>query len=124
MHKILERRTSTIIGKLCVEKDRAFLIPYDRKVRQNIDLDVRTNRLNRHHNGMIAEITITRWPSEGRNPEGRVVEILGSEDDPGLDVEIVIRSLNLPAEFPRKFWKRPKSLVDRSVRKSGTVAET
>ncbi|MDI9471976.1 MAG: ribonuclease R [Tissierellia bacterium] len=110
VHKILERRTSTIIGKLCVEKDRAFLIPYDRKVRQNIDLDVRTNRLNRHHNGMIAEITITRWPSEGRNPEGRVVEILGSEDDPGLDVEIVIRSLNLPAEFPPQVLEEAKEL--------------
>ncbi len=110
VHKILERRTSTIIGKLCVEKNRAFLIPYDRKVRQNIDLDVRTNRLNRHHDGMIAEITITRWPSEGRNPEGRVVEILGSEDDPGLDVEIVIRSLNLPAEFPPQVLEEAKEL--------------
>ena len=40
------------------------------------------------------------WPSPADNPKGRVVEILGYEDDFGVDVEIIIRKHHLPHHFP------------------------
>ncbi len=43
---------------------------------------------------------ITDWPSPTESPRGRVVEILGYEDDFGVDVEIVIRKYHLPHRFP------------------------
>ena len=43
---------------------------------------------------------ITDWPSPTENPRGRVVEILGHEDDFGVDVEIVIRKYHVPHRFP------------------------
>src|SRR5271166_4616404 len=50
--------------------------------------------------GLVVDVEITSWPSPADNPRGRVVEILGYEDDFGVDVEIVIRKHHLPHQFP------------------------
>lgn len=49
---------------------------------------------------VVVEVEITQWPSPTQNPRGRVVEILGYEDDFGVDVEIVIRKHHIPHVFP------------------------
>jgi ribonuclease R len=48
----------------------------------------------------VVEVEITEWPSPTDNPRGRVIEILGYEDDFGVDVEIIIRKFHLPHRFP------------------------
>jgi len=50
--------------------------------------------------GVVVDVEITSWPAPADNPKGRVVEILGYEDDFGVDVEIVIRKHHLPHHFP------------------------
>ncbi len=50
--------------------------------------------------GLVVDVEITDWPSPTESPRGRVVEILGYEDDFGVDVEIVIRKYHLPHRFP------------------------
>ena len=50
--------------------------------------------------GVVVEVEITEWPSPAGNPRGRVIEILGYEDDFGVDVEIIIRKFHLPHRFP------------------------
>jgi ribonuclease R len=50
--------------------------------------------------GVVVDVEITEWPSPTQNPQGRVIEILGREDDFGVDVEIMIRKFHLPHHFP------------------------
>ena len=50
--------------------------------------------------GVVVDVELTDWPSATQNPRGRVVEILGQEDDFGVDVEIMIRKFHLPHHFP------------------------
>jgi ribonuclease R len=50
--------------------------------------------------GVVVDVEITDWPSPTQSPRGRVVEILGREDDFGVDVEIMIRKFHLPHHFP------------------------
>jgi ribonuclease R len=50
--------------------------------------------------GLVVDVEITDWPSPTQNPRGRVIEILGHEDDFGVDVEITIRKFHLPHHFP------------------------
>jgi ribonuclease R len=50
--------------------------------------------------GVVVDVEITDWPSPTQNPRGKVVEILGYEDDFGVDVEIMIRKHHLPHHFP------------------------
>ena len=49
---------------------------------------------------VVVDVEITDWPTATQNPRGRVVEILGNEDDFGADVEIIIRKFHLPHRFP------------------------
>src|SRR5205814_2435801 len=49
---------------------------------------------------VVVDVEITDWPTATQNPRGRVIEILGYEDDFGVDVEIMIRKFYLPHRFP------------------------
>jgi len=49
---------------------------------------------------VVVDVEITEWPTATQNPRGRVVEIVGYEDDFGADVEIMIRKHHLPHRFP------------------------
>jgi ribonuclease R len=49
---------------------------------------------------VVVDVEITDWPTATQNPRGRVVEIVGYEDDFGVDVEIMIRKFHLPHRFP------------------------
>src|SRR6266849_4662627 len=49
---------------------------------------------------VVVDVEITDWPTATQNPRGQVVEILGYEDDFGVDVEIMIRKHHLPHRFP------------------------
>jgi ribonuclease R len=50
--------------------------------------------------GVAVDVEITDWPTATQSPRGRVIEILGREDDFGVDVEIIIRKFYLPHHFP------------------------
>jgi ribonuclease R len=50
--------------------------------------------------GVAVDVEITDWPTPTQRPRGRVIEILGREDDFGVDVEITIRKFHLPHHFP------------------------
>src|SRR5579863_4889960 len=50
--------------------------------------------------GVAVDAEITDWPTATQSPRGRVIEILGREDDFGVDVEITIRKFHLPHHFP------------------------
>ena len=51
--------------------------------------------------GIVVDCEITSWPTATKNPRGRVIEVIGYEDDFGVDVEIVIRKHHLPHHFPQ-----------------------
>ncbi len=50
--------------------------------------------------GVVVDVEITDWPTPTQNPRGCVIEILGRQDDFGVDVEITIRKFHLPHHFP------------------------
>jgi len=50
--------------------------------------------------GVVVDVEITDWPTPTQNPRGRITEILGHQDDFGIDVEITIRKFHLPHHFP------------------------
>jgi ribonuclease R len=62
--------------------------------------------------GLVVDVEITDWPSPTQNPRGRVVEILGYEDDFGVDVEIIIRKFHLPHRFPAQVLEEAQNIAD------------
>ena len=62
--------------------------------------------------GVVVDVEITDWPSATQNPRGRVVEILGEENDFGVDVEIMIRKYHLPHRFPPKVIAEAQAIIE------------
>jgi ribonuclease R len=60
--------------------------------------------------GMVVEAEITQWPSGTQQPRGRVVEILGHENDFGVDVEIIIRKHHIRHVFPPEVLEEAQSI--------------
>ncbi len=59
--------------------------------------------------GLVVDVEITEWPTATHNPRGRVIEILGRENDFGVDVEIIIRKYHLPHRFPEEVLEEARS---------------
>ncbi|HSA92899.1 MAG TPA: RNB domain-containing ribonuclease [Terriglobales bacterium] len=62
--------------------------------------------------GVVVDVEITDWPSGTQHARGRVVEVLGNEDDFGVDVEIIIRKYHLPHRFPAEVMEEAQSFED------------
>src|SRR5438270_1135518 len=58
----------------------------------------------------VVDVEITDWPTPTQDPRGRVVEILGYEDDFGVDVEIMIRKFHLPHRFPAEVLEEAEEI--------------
>jgi ribonuclease R len=60
--------------------------------------------------GMVVEVEIVQWPSATQSPRGRVAEILGREDDFGVDVEIIIRKHHIRHVFPEPVLEEARKI--------------
>ncbi|HXE06017.1 MAG TPA: RNB domain-containing ribonuclease, partial [Bryobacteraceae bacterium] len=61
--------------------------------------------------GMVVDVEITNWPTATRPPTGRVIEVLGSPDDFGVDVEMMIRKHQLPRLFPESVLEEARAVA-------------
>ena len=94
---VLHRANQTIIGTFVKLKAESVVSPIDEKFLYNISI-ARSDTLNAS-DGDVVNVEITRPPIAGRPPAGRVIEVLGRLEDPGIDIEIIIRKHRLPYVF-------------------------
>jgi ribonuclease R len=81
------------------------IVPEPSKAATRLQLDRVIGTEARHRpwedlEGLVVDCEITDWPTATKNPRGRIIEVLGYEDDFGVDVEIIIRKHHLPHHFP------------------------
>jgi ribonuclease R len=65
--------------------------------------------------GLVVDVEITDWPTPMRAARGRVIEVLGAEDDFGVDVEMVIRKHHLPRVFPDAVLAEAREVARRDA---------
>ena len=95
--RILERGASTTVGRYDVdESGMGFVLPFDRRL--IMDVQIPSGEQKGAEPGDMVTVEITRWPTPVRAPLGRVIEVLGSIDEPGVDTEIIIRKYGIPDE--------------------------
>ena len=98
--RILERGITKTIGIYEDSRNFGFVVSDDKRIHQDIFIP-KADR-NGAESGQIVVVEITKWPEKRRNPEGRIVEILGNKGDRGIDILTIIKKHNLPEEFPEK----------------------
>jgi len=124
--RVLTRKNETVVGIFHYarrEHERGnTVVPFDGRMRQPIVIPLgfevpeptgdssahrvlgtearASAREHRDLEGLVVDVEITDWPTPTRPARGRVIEVLGAEDDFGVDVEMVIRKHQLPRIFP------------------------
>jgi len=99
--RILERANETIVGVFQgFAGEVGFVVPDEKRIPLNIYIP-KGKTQNAEHDYKVV-VKITRWPVKRHPPEGEVIEILGKQGDPRVEVTAVARQLNLPGEFPQE----------------------
>lgn len=94
---ILERKRGPIIGRLLHESGSWLVAPEDRRYGQ--DILVPKNATANATAGQVVVVELTEAPSLYSQPVGRVTEVLGDIDDPGMEIEIAVRKYGVPHRF-------------------------
>lgn len=102
--KILERGSNTIVGTFQKSKNYGFVIPDNPKVAS--DIFVPSERSKGAVDGHKVVVELTSYGSDTKNPEGKVIEILGHINDPGVDIMSIIKGYDLPTEFSEKIMNQ------------------
>jgi ribonuclease R len=100
---IVERGKSEIVGTFEKSKNFGFVVPDNQKFAKDIFIPKEFTK--GAVNGHKVVVKITNYGSVSTSPEGKVVEILGHVNDPGVDIMSVIKAYDLPVEFPEEVMR-------------------
>ena len=107
--RILERKTRRVVGTFRRGKSIAIVVPEDDRL--TFEVTIPRNATLKAKNGEAVVAEIVEYPFEGRNPEGRVVEVLGDPNDLNVQTKIVINKYELPHEFSPEALKDADGLT-------------
>ncbi len=107
---ILERGNEVIVGTFTKSKNFGFVIADNQKL--GSDIFISKNDSMGAVTGHKVVVRITQYGEKGKNPEGKVIEILGHINDPGVDIMSIIRGYGLPEEFPDEVMKQVERIPD------------
>jgi ribonuclease R len=92
--RVLERGSATVVGRFDLDgSGLGFVVPFDRRL--IMDVSIPSGEHLDARPGDMVVVEITRWPTPARGPLGRVTEVIGDIDDPGVDNEIIIRKYGI-----------------------------
>lgn len=100
---ILERGKNEIVGTYEKNKNFGFVLPDNQKFSK--DIFIAKEFTKGAVNGHKVVVKITKYGDETQNPEGKIIEILGHVNDPGVDIMSVLRAYDLPIEFPEEVMR-------------------
>ncbi|MEY8876688.1 MAG: ribonuclease R [Leptothrix sp. (in: b-proteobacteria)] len=109
--EIVERRRAPIIGRLLHEGGIWLVAPEDKRYGQ--DILIPKNGIAKAEAGQVVAIELIEPPSLHAQPVGRVTEVLGDIDDPGMEIEIAVRKYEVPHRFSAETLAQTGQLPDR-----------
>lgn len=96
--EILQRAKMEFTGIVKLSERYAFFIPDDRKMMHDIFIPI--SELNGAKNGIKAVAEITDWPTEAKNPIGRIKHILGAQGENDTEMNAILAEYGFPLSFP------------------------
>lgn len=108
--KILERGTAEVVGTFQREGDYGFVVCDNQKLSRDIYISARNSHGVRDGEKVVAQII--DYGTERRKPEGKITEVLGNIHAPGTDILAIVKSLNIPSEFPVRVMNQAMRVPD------------
>lgn len=100
VQKIMERANTELVGTFQKAKTFGFVVADEKRI--GVDVYVPENSVGKAADGDKVVVKVVKWPAGRKNPEGKIIEILGKKGSNEADILSVIRKYKLPEEFPKK----------------------
>jgi ribonuclease R len=108
--EILERNTHQVVGRLYKEDGFTYVVPDNKNIAQTIL--IQKGGAGKAKQGQIVVAEIVEQPTQLRQPIGRIIEILGDHLAPGMEIEMAVRSHELPYIWPDELLEEIKTLTE------------
>ncbi|CAJ6327669.1 ribonuclease R [Burkholderia pseudomallei] len=108
--EVTERANKRVIGRLLNENGALIVAPEDKRISHDILV---TQNAKKAKVGQVVVVELTDFPSRHSQPLGRVCEVLGDIDDPGMEIEIAVRKYGVPHEFGAQALGEAAALPDK-----------
>jgi len=109
--EIVERSSQVIIGRLLCESGIWIVAPEDKRYGQDVMIPKAATGAAKP--GQVVVVELTEPPALFGQPVGRVKEVLGEVDDPGMEIEIAVRKYDVPHEFSEACIALARALPDK-----------
>ncbi|MGO4998088.1 ribonuclease R [Oceanisphaera sp. W20_SRM_FM3] len=96
--RLLESRDLEIVGRYFIENGVSYVVPDDSRVAQ--DILIPQGETQGARMGQVVVVTITQRPTKRMTGVGKVTEVLGETMDPGMEIEIALRTHGIPHIWP------------------------
>ena len=106
--EVTERANRRLVGRFLAERGVTIVVPEDQRIKH--DVLIPPGDASTAEPGQVVTVEIVEQPSGYSQPIGRVVEVLGSIDDPGMEIEIAVRKFDVPHQFPEAVMQLAQAL--------------
>jgi ribonuclease R len=108
--RILERKRTQIVGTLQRSPRFLYVIPDDPRMPHDIYVPPPRDVGRPANVGDKVVVELREWESRNTNPEGEIIEVLGSSDEEGVDMLSVLRQYSLPLHFPKNVLQEARAI--------------
>nr|WP_236613967.1 ribonuclease R [Nafulsella turpanensis] len=108
--EIIERAREEFVGRIQLSPRFAFVIPDSRKMHH--DIFVPNDQIAGARNNEKVIVRITEWPGKSKNPEGKVVRVLGKAGENEAEIHSIMAEFDLPFEFPKGVETQAKRISE------------
>ncbi len=109
--EIVERSSQPIIGRLLQESGVWLVAPEDKRYGQDVLIPKGATSVAKA--GQVVVVELVEPPALFGQPVGRIKEVLGEVDDPGMEIEIAVRKYSVPHEFSEACVALARTLPDK-----------
>ncbi len=106
--EVIERAHESIVGRYYEENGIGFVVADNPKIQQEVL--VTPGRTAGARIGQFVEIKITHWPTQRFQPQGDIVEVIGNYMAPGMEIDVALRSYDIPHVWPEAVVKEARKL--------------
>jgi ribonuclease R len=109
--RTLERGYTKIVGRFESARNFGYVMPDEQRITH--DIYIPPSECGKAKSGQSVVVEITAYPAAKRNPEGRVVEVLGWPDDPEVEVKTILSKYELPHLFSGEALDEARSIPQK-----------
>lgn len=108
--RVLERANQQVVGTFEDNKEFGFVIPDDQRIPS--DIFIAKNNMSGAVTGHKVVVDLVKFPEGRKSAEGKIVQILGHKNDPGIDILSIIYKHGIKIDFPEEVLDAAGSVPD------------